>query len=280
MPQSIAMKHNIIISIGLLSGAFFLSQSNTTGQEVNQEANLFVIRYIDVEDHNQDAFVKEVTKKNKKFNRSEGSDQWWTYRILTGVRSGQFARGFGPKSWSDLDAKKTTQTLQPTPNHEEVIYWKENIRPLEKEIGNTEVWQNPKGLIYTGLGEISGSQAPQTRYGFHRHWKMKPGMYKRLEAHYVKLKKVFEANKIPVNWAIYRLVAGGDFMTYSESVFFNDWKSYGSVRIVRDLFDKVHGDGSWDSYLAEHNEIMQENATVEGEFWQYLEDLSSKKLSD
>jgi len=63
LPQSIDMKHNIIISIGLLSGAFFLSQSNTTGQEVNQEANLFVIRYIDVEDHNQDAFVKEVTKK-------------------------------------------------------------------------------------------------------------------------------------------------------------------------------------------------------------------------
>ena len=96
----------------------------------------------------------------------------------------------------------------------------------------------------------------------------------------MKLKKVFEANNIPVNWAIYRLVAGGDFMTYSESVFFNDWNTYGSVRIVRDLFDKVHGDGSWDSYLAEHNEIMQENATVEGEFWQYLEDLSSKKLSD
>ena len=29
---------------------------------------------------------------------------------------------------------------------------------------------------------------------------------------------------------------------------------------------------------AEHNAIMQENAEVEGGFWEYLEDLSSKEL--
>ena len=48
------MKHKIIISVGLLAGIFFLSQSKTVGQE----ANLFVIRYIDVDRANAKEFEK------------------------------------------------------------------------------------------------------------------------------------------------------------------------------------------------------------------------------
>ena len=79
------MKLNIIISVGLLSGAFFLSKSNTTAQE----ANLFVLRYIDVDRANAKEFEKAVAEKTKKFNRSEDSDQWFTHKILTGPRTGQ-----------------------------------------------------------------------------------------------------------------------------------------------------------------------------------------------
>ena len=39
-----------------------------------------------------------------------------------------------------------------------------------------------------------------------------------------------------------------------------------------------YGEGAWKNHLKEHNAIMQENAEVEGEFWEYLEDLSSKEL--
>ena len=34
------------------------------------------------------------------------------------------------------------------------------------------------------------------------------------------------------------------------------------------------------NHLKEHNAIMQENAEVEGGFWEYLEDLSSKELPE
>jgi hypothetical protein len=77
------MKHNIIISVGLLSGAFFLSQSNTAGQE----ANLFVVRYIEVDRANAKEFEKAVAEKTKKFNRSEDSDPWFTHKIVTGPRT-------------------------------------------------------------------------------------------------------------------------------------------------------------------------------------------------
>ena len=43
-------------------------------------------------------------------------------------------------------------------------------------------------------------------------------------------------------------------------------------------YDKIYGEGAWKNHLKEHNAIMQENAEVEGEFWEYLEDLSSKEL--
>ena len=93
------MKDNIIISVGLLAGVFFLSQSNTTGQE----ANLFVIRYINVDRANAKEFEKAVAEKTKKFNRSEDSDKWFTHKIVTGPRTGQYARWFGPKTWAELD---------------------------------------------------------------------------------------------------------------------------------------------------------------------------------
>ena len=40
---------------------------------------------------------RQLPKRTKKFNRSEDSDQWFTHKIVTGPRTGQYARWFGPK---------------------------------------------------------------------------------------------------------------------------------------------------------------------------------------
>ena len=145
------MKHKIIISVGLLAGIFFLSQSKTVGEE----ANLFVIRYIDVDRANAKEFEKAVSEKTKKFNRSEDSDQWFTHKILTGPRTGQYARWFGPKTWADLDNSESTHriSLGATATHKEAVYWQENVIPLEKEAGNNEVWMVVPGTSFSNFSE-------------------------------------------------------------------------------------------------------------------------------
>ena len=163
------MKLNIIISVGLLSGAFFLSQSNTAGQE----ANLFVVRYIEVDRVNAKEFEKAVAEKTKKFNRSRNSDQWFTAKILTGPRTGQYARWFGPKTWADLDKIGSTNTISIDQDNEELKYWIKNVQPLAKQ--NTslaEIWLTSMDSSYMGLPENE-----PTRYIALQRWKMKPGMY-------------------------------------------------------------------------------------------------------
>ena len=268
------MKHNIIISVGLLSGAFFLSQSNTAGQE----ANLFVVRYIEVDRANAKEFEKAVAEKTKKFNRSEDSDPWFTHKIVTGPRTGQYARWFGPKTWADLDNPESTHriTLGATATHEEAVYWQENVLPLEKEAGNNEVWMVVPGTSFSNFAEDQ-----PTKYAAGYRWKMKPGMYQRKTAQDVKLTKAIQASEFKIRGHIARLVSGGDHMTFANSIQFNSWEEYGKFRAwegMGEVFDKVHGKGSWKKFLKEHNAIMQEGGETEGEFWEYLEDLSSLEL--
>ena len=66
-----------------------------------------------------------------------------------------------------------------------------------------------------------------------------------------------------------------------NSILFNSWEEYGKFRAwegMGDVFDKVHGKGTWKKSLKEHNAIMQEGGETEGEFWEHLEDLSSLEL--
>ena len=269
------MKHDIIISVGIILGSFFLSKSGATGEE----ANLYVIRYIDVDRVNAKKFEKAVAEKTKKFNRSEDSDQWFTHKIVTGPRTGQYARWFGPKTWADLDNPESSHriTLGATASHKEAVYWQKNILPLEKEAGNNEVW-----MVVPGTSFSNFSKDQPRKYEAIYRWKMKPGMYQRKTAQDVKLTKAIQASEFKIQGHIARLVSGGDYMTFANAIAFNSWEEYGKFRAwegMGDVFDKVHGKGSWKKFLIEHNAIMQEGGETEGEFWEYLEDLSSLELS-
>ena len=88
------------------------------------------------------------------------------------------------------------------------------------------------------------------------------------------------AAKIPLNRMVFRLESGGDFMTYSEAVFFDNWADYGLIPKVIDVFDELHGEGAWEMFLKEGSQIMQNNTPVLTEFWEYDEGMSSVDLSD
>ena len=79
----------------------------------------------------------------------------------------------------------------------------------------------------------------------------------------------------PINFSIARLEDGGDFMIYAETTAFNGMADIPGPAQIRDAFIAVHGEGSWENYLEEHNAVMQENAIVETETWVYEESLSN-----
>ncbi len=231
---------------------------------------LYVFRFIEVAPENIANWRQAVKDKQLKFNTGKDSAQWGTWRILTGPRANQFARGF-----------RTTRKLYTNPIHPvqgitaswempEANHWLEHISPLQESSGNQQNWRPIKGLYSKGL---IGPHQP--RFTQHRRWRMKPGMYQRLEANYKKLIAAIDHLQNPIDFSISRLEDGGDFMIYAESLAYNDTADMPGVNRVREAFIELHGEGEWEKYLLEHNAVMQENAIVETETWMYEPDLSN-----
>ncbi len=260
-----------MIAVGLLPilGDFSVGRAEENQAAVEQSP-LFVFRFIEVTPENVADWRQAVKDKQVKFNTGKDSAQWGTWRILTGPRANQFARGF-----------RTTRELYTNPIHPvqgiatswempEANHWLEHISPLQESSGNQQVWRPIEGLFSQGITE-SG----QPRFSQHRRWRMKPGMYQRLEANYKKLIAAFDQLKQPVDFSIARLEDGGDFMTYAEMLAYNDTADMPAADGVRKAFIELHGEGEWEKFLQEHNAVMQENAIVETETWMYEPDLSN-----
>jgi hypothetical protein len=258
------------LQIGLAPSNLWAQQSNDKPEPVVFHA----VRYIEVDKENRAAFVKAVEEKTRKYNADAASSQWWTYQILNGPRSNMFARGFGRVTADELDSPKfKSQGFAPDWDAEEAQYWKKHIQPLEKSAGKGELWREIAGTEYRGLPEKS-----KPRFVRHRKWKMLPGMYQRLESHYQKLTKAIAASKRPVDWCVARLEMGGDFMTYSETIAFNKLGDILMADQVGVDFDMIHGEGAWKKWLQEHARIMQPNAEVITEVWEYKPTMSNSAL--
>jgi len=271
------MRKQLVICLALaalLTNASAKEVWSQEGAETTEEAIFHSVRFIEVEKENREAFVKAVEEKTAKFNTGEGTSKWWTYKIIKGPRANMFARGFGGVTAAQLDAPKfRSQGFAPDWDVEEAQYWKKHVQPLEKSAGKNELWRTITGTSYRGLPEDS-----QPRFVRHRKWKMLPGMYQRLELHYQLLTKAIAASERPINWGVGRLEMGGDFMTYSETIAFNKLSDTMLAGDVRVHFDKIHGEGAWKEWLEEHSKIMQPNAEVITEVWEYQPKMSGSPL--
>ena len=269
-------KHNnwyLLVSF-LIAGVLPANLGAQEGGDKATEAIFHSVRFIEVDKENLDAFVKAVEEKTAKFNAAKGTSKWWTYQIIKGPRTNMFARGFGGATAAELDTPKFgAQGFGPNWEAEEAQYWKKHIRPLEKSAGKAELWREIVGTQYQGLAKDI-----RPRFVRHRKWKMLPGMYQRLELHYQKLTKAIAASKRPINWGVGRLEMGGDFMTYAETISFNRLSDTLLADDVRLHFDKIHGEGAWKEWLVENSQIMQPNAEVITEVWQYKPKMSNGSL--
>lgn len=272
--QGIGKRASCIIGVGFASWIMLAASASTFAKDSEPEVPsnpIYVIRFIEVMPENVASWRENVRAKQQKFNSEPDSSQWGTWRIATGPRTGQFARGFltTPELYSN--PVHPSQGMAAPQEAEEVAYWIEHVQPLQEDSsGNRQIWRPIEGLRSEGLPQ---DKAP--KYLRHRRWRMKPGMYQRLEANYKKRIAVMDHLGHPINFSIARLEDGGDFMIYAETTAFNGMADIPGPAQIRDAFIAVHGEGSWENYLEEHNAVMQENAIVETETWVYEESLSN-----
>jgi hypothetical protein len=91
-------RHCAILSLVAISLLWNINCSQTHAQEeavTDAEASpLYVVRFIEVAPENVAEWRQAVKTKQQKFNSAKDSSKWGTWRIITGPRTNQFARGF------------------------------------------------------------------------------------------------------------------------------------------------------------------------------------------
>ena len=269
------LSHTYSVSSAMVICLLLMGSPVSVGQAQDNEAAaqpspLYVFRFIEVTPDNVAKWKQAVKTKQQEFNSAEDSSQWGTWRILTGPRTNQFARGFATTRELYTNPIHPIQGIASSWEMPEANYWLQHVSPLQKSSGNQQIWRPIEGLSSKGI-----TDATEPRFAQHRRWRMKPGMYQRLEANYKKLIAAFDSLQQPVNFIIARLEDGGDFMIYAETLAYNDTADIPGVGRVREAFIELHGEGEWENYLKEHNAVMQENAIVETETWMYEPELSN-----
>ena len=269
---------NIISSILFASLAPLCYANHHEKEQGGDSPLLYVVRHIKVEFENAEAFQKAVAAKTQKFNRQEGSDPWFTWKVLTGPRSGQYARLFAARSWADLDRVESTHTINIPRANEESEYWRENISPLQvTKMPATKVFRI---IPETTFSNLEGNNP--TRYGALFKWKMKPGMFQRRAAAEKLRAKALGASDLKIRGHVMRTESGGDFMTFTQFIGFNSWADFGKFREwggMGEIFESTHGEGSFKKFLEEWNVLHQEGGETEVEYMEYMSDLSSINIT-
>ncbi|QXD31330.1 hypothetical protein [Candidatus Pelagisphaera phototrophica] len=268
-----------ILSLFFILNCFILhgDDHDPAASEVD-ERMIYVVRYIEVAKSDVVAYEAALAEKTQRFNVGEGTDEWFTHKILTGPRTGQYARWFGPVPWSDLDRTETTHRVGVgTPadaarmSNPEVAFWQKHLTPLEINSGETEILEQVPGSDYRNL------DIDHPRFGFAQRWKIKPGMVIRKEAYLLQFARVMKSSGFSLNGEASRLVSGGDYMIFESWIGFNEWAEIGKFRSkgFSAVFNKALGEEGFEKFLAEFALIHQDSPT-ETSVWEFLPALSSR----
>ena len=80
---------------------------------------------------------------------------------------------------------------------------------------------------------------------------------------------------LSVDFFVSRIIDGGDVLTITHTWAFDKMSDLPSPALVKEEFNKVHGEGAWDKFREERIQLRQEGAGLNVETWAYEEKLSN-----
>lgn len=186
-------------------------------------------------------FDKALANHAQKYHK--GDVAWRVWSIESGPDAGGYMLSEGPNSWANLDTRGDI-------SNEHSEDWAKNVMPLA-----TDRWQ---AGYYDFMPDLSTVQL--TDYADKiviNHLTPKPGMTVRIKALIAKLKKVREASGESV--AVYSAVASGEPGYVEVMRLKGGMKELATDfrKTTMDRFNEIYGPGSFDAWLKEYSEVVQ-----------------------
>lgn len=139
---------------------------------------------------------KAIKEKTDKFNKAS-VDPIYTYRVMSGARSGQLVRAIGPKDWTYYEKE-----------NEGAKHWNQYVTPLIESSSGREFYVTMKDMSYNGKGEASAKYADVSEFS------VRPGHEYEFTSFVRAVTKIASENKSKARYETYRLESGGTGSKY------------------------------------------------------------------
>lgn len=233
-----------ILSIAL---ALFISIGAFAQEKAATPEMVFENLYIMPNRGMENKFEAAIEAHNLKFH-PDGPNKASLRKVEYGEKAGWYVWVFGPTTWSGLDTRINKEN-----GHADD--WANTIEPLIEQYGDVSLWVLNNDLSY-GMDIMQKSS-------HYEAWvvDIKRGEYYRFKALAENMKEAYES------------VGKTAFLVYNNPIHtskgddvailwsFNTWGEWSKDPGVKDAFEKLHGNGSWQNMLNEWEEITVDFTT-------------------
>ncbi len=245
------MKRNLV-SLLVVTGILACGLPSLLGQDYM----MFETQYIKVKPDRWQEFSDKMAAHNRQFH-SEGAFQADVWRVVTGAHSGQVSWVMGPCTFTDLDNRPSGD-----PHDSD---WLNNVMAHAAEGIHNEYWRGDTDLSYV-------PNQNQYRLLRVRFVDVATGEAYRFRQMMSNIKEVLEKKNYPNPRTVFHnhfpTTSGREWAIVTS---FNQWAELDSESNLQDNYEEVHGEGSWNRFMEEVEEVV---ASTEIEMRELLPELS------
>ena len=199
---------------------------------------------------------------NKKYH-SEGAYKATVYNISSGPDIGKIIWMMGPLKYAHLDTRPAEG------GHDED--WRDNVMAYVKKMEHGEYWKGDVKLSNTDMLTDDPSLYP---IQFIRYWEVNREHSHNAEAMLEIISKTIKAMEGNNAWGVYynEFRQGSAIGRHIATVgFYKNWAEFDEDSTFRKTFSKVHGDDSWDAFVRNMQQAMDNSWD---EIWVYNKNMS------
>ena len=186
------------------------------------------------------------------------------YNIVSGPNSGKIVWMMGPMQFKHNDSRPSEG------GHDED--WRDNVMPYIKKMHTVEYWTQDNDLSNTSMLNGDASAYPLL---FVRYVEINSAQSFSVKPFYKQVSETVKSMEGDNPWGLYyNEFRQGNLGRHIASVsFYKNWTEFDSDKSFKKAFEKVHGEGKWQSF------IDMSNATFSNswdEMWAYNAHMSGK----
>lgn len=226
------------ILAGILLLAFLFNSDQTIAQKMKEKYDMYSTEQIRVVKGKEKEFESAVKAHNEKYHK-EGTHQAWLRAIVTGPKAGSYVWISGPKMFSDFETRPGEGAHADD--------WSNNVDPYVKYYGTVEFWKRNDELSFTAP-DSEGDKLSQVWY-----IDVDKGGWEKFNA--ALEKAVAVSTKIGKDsFHTYNTTfSGGDGRDVALVFPFGKWSDLDIDDSFMEEFEKLHGEGSWKTFLDDWN---------------------------